>query len=88
MGDNGWLPMIAFVALLNPIVVITGLATGLAVRRWWQVALGVVTAPAGYWIYLKVFGTIDPSAVLILSLALAGVIWTSAVFGLKKVWIS
>ena len=84
MGDNGRLHTIAFVALVNPIVVITGLATGLVVRRWWQVALGVVTAPAGYWIYLAVFGTIDLSAVLIPFLALAGVIWTSAAFGLKK----
>lgn len=84
MGDNGWLPMIAFIALVNPIVVITGLATGLIVRHWWQVALGFVTAPAGYWIHLTVFGTIGLSAVLIPFLALAGVIWTSAVFGLKK----
>ena len=84
MGDNGWLPMIAFIALVNPIVAIAGLATGLVVRRWWHVVLGLVTAPAAYWIYGAVFGMIGLSAVLVASCALAGVIWSSAVFGLKK----
>lgn len=84
MGDNGWLPMIGFVSLLNPIVVLIGLATGLVVRRWWQVALGIVTVPAGYSVYLTVFGSNDFSAVLILFLALAGVIWTFTAFALKE----
>ena len=84
MGDHGWLPILAFYALVNPIVAITGLATGLVVRRWWQVLLGVVTAPTGCWIYLTVFGTTNLSANSMPFLALAGVIWTSAAFGLKK----
>lgn len=84
MGDSGWLPILAFSALVNPIVAVTGLATGLVVRRWWQVLCGVVTAPTGYWIYLTLFGTTNLSAHLMPPLALAGVIWTSVAFGAKK----
>ena len=51
MGDSGWWPIIAFVTLVNPVVVITGIASGLIVQRWWQVTLGLVSAPVAYWVY-------------------------------------
>lgn len=87
MGDNGWLPVIGFIVLVNPIIVITGIASGLVARRWWQVVLGLVTAPAACWVYDTVFGKTNTFAsplLLVPFLALAGIIWTAAVFGLKK----
>ena len=87
MGDTGWLLIIAFASLANPIVVVTGVFTGLLIRRWWQVALGSVTAPVAYWIYATGFYPIGNYAPLTSFLALAGVIWTSALLGLKKVLI-
>ena len=84
MGDSGWWPIIAFATLVNPVVVITGILTGLVVRRWWQAAIGLVTAPTAYWIYVTAFLKNDHFATLLPVLALAGVIWTCAVFALKK----
>lgn len=84
MGDSGWWPIIAFVTLVNPVVVTTGILTGLVVRRWWQAASGLLTAPVAYWIYGTAFSKTDHFVTLLPVLALAGVIWTSAVFALKK----
>ena len=84
MGDSGWWPIIAFVTLVNPVVVITGIASGRIVPRWWQVTLGLVSAPVAYWVYATVFLKTDHFAVLLPLLALAGIVWTVAAFGLKR----
>ncbi len=86
MGENGsgWLLILTFYGLVNPVVVIIGIASGLVVRRWWQVSLGLVTAPAAYWMYLLVFTTADRVDGLFPPLAVAGVIWSAAAFGLKQ----
>jgi len=84
MGDNGWWPIIAIVTLVNPVAVVTGIVTGLVVRRWWQAGIGLVTVPAAYWIYVTAFLENDHFVTLLPFLALAGVIWTCAVFALKK----
>lgn len=84
MGDYGWWPMIAVVTLVNPVVILAGIATGFLVKRWWQVSLGIVTVPAAYWIYYTIFMKTGHFVALLPLLALAGVIWTAAVFGLKK----
>ena len=34
MGDNGWLVMIAFVTMVNPVAIVAGIAGGLVARRW------------------------------------------------------
>jgi hypothetical protein len=86
VGDSGWWPIIALVTLANPVVVLVGIAYGLIVRRWWQVGLGLVAAPAAYWIYCTVFLSTDHFVKLLPLLALAGVIWSAATFGLKKSW--
>lgn len=31
MGDSGWWPIIAFITLVNPVAVVTGVVTGLLV---------------------------------------------------------
>ncbi|OQW75899.1 MAG: hypothetical protein BVN32_10315 [Proteobacteria bacterium ST_bin14] len=87
MADSGWWLIIAFVTLVNPATVVTGIMTGLVVRRWWQAGIGMVTAPAAYWIYGTAFSENDHFAALIPllpCLALAGFIWTCAVFAVKK----
>ena len=84
MGERGWFLLIALFALANPAVIVTGLASGLVVRRGWQVLFGLLTAPAAYWIFTTVFGTTLNLPLLLPFLAVAGVIWTSAAFGLKK----
>ena len=84
MGDSGWWPMIAFVTLMIPVVIAAGIATGLLVRRWRQVALGLLAAPAAYWVYCALFSTTDRLMHLLMPLALAGLIWTAAAFGLKE----
>ena len=85
MGDSGWWLIFTFVTLGNPVVVVTGIATGLVIRRWWQAAVGLVTAPTAHWIYHTTFWKSDHFAELLPFLALAGVIWTSTVFAAKKV---
>jgi hypothetical protein len=84
MGDDGWWPIIAFVTLVNPVVIVAGIASGLLVRRWWQVVLGLIAVPVAYWIYCAVFLLTDHFVELLPLLASAGVIWTAAVFSLKK----
>jgi hypothetical protein len=56
----------------------------LLVRRWLQIALGLLAAPSAYWAYCAVFSTADQRMQLLMPLALAGLIWTAAAFGLKK----
>jgi hypothetical protein len=86
LGENGsgWLLILTFYGLVNPIVVIIGIASGLVVRRWWQVSLGLVTAPAAYWMYLLVFSNADRVGSLFPPLAVAGVTWSATAFGVKK----
>lgn len=84
MGDDGWWPVIALVVLANPVVIVTGVATGLLVNRWWQVPIGLVAVPAAYWIYCTIFLKTDHFVALLPLLALAGFIWAAALFGLKS----
>ena len=84
MGDYAWWPITAVVTLVNPVVIVAGIATGLVVKRWWQVSFGLTAAPAAYWMYYTIFlGTAQFGSLLSL-LALTGVIWTATVFGFKK----
>lgn len=83
MGDSGWWLIIGLVTLVNPVVVVAGIASGLIVRRWWQVALGLVAAPAAYWLTTTMSRTTDPVALLPF-LALGGLVWSAAVFRLKR----
>lgn len=85
MGDSGWWLIVTFVTLGNPVVVVTGIATGLVIRRWWQAAIGLVTVPIALWIYHTTFWGSHDFAEHLPFLALAGVIWTSTVFAAKKV---
>ena len=84
MGDYGWWPIIAVVTLVNTVVIVAGIATGLLVKRWWQVSLGLVAVPAAYWIYCTIFLETDHVVSLLPLLALTGVIWAATVFGLKR----
>lgn len=51
MGDNGWLVMIAFVTMVNPVAIVAGIAGGLVAHRGSHVGLSAVLAPFAYWLY-------------------------------------
>jgi hypothetical protein len=84
VGDYGWWPIIGLATLANPVVIVAGIATGLLVRRWWQVLFGAVAVPAAYWIYCMIFLKTNHFVPLLPLLALTGVVWAAAVFGLRS----
>ena len=86
MGDNGWWPIILIAVLIDPRILFAGIATGLLARRWWQAFLGLVTAPAVYWLYCIIFLQNDHFAQLAPLLAIAGAAWAAGAFAVKKEW--
>ena len=86
MGDSGWWVVIAFAAIVNPIVIVAGIAFGLVVRRWWQTLFALLVVPGAFWLFTTIFLRSDHFVELAPLLGTAGVVWAAAAFGAKSLW--
>lgn len=86
MDDTGFWLLMSPILLGDPAAAIPGVACGLIVRRWWQVALGLVAAPFASWIYDWTFP--NDFSLDLLFYGVSSLIWTAATFAVKRSWVS
>ena len=82
MGGFG--PFIAMGAVANPVVIAVSIVVGWVARRWWHVALALLLAPVGYWVFYSTFYDTDHFQTLLPFIGIAGLIWSAATFAVKK----
>jgi hypothetical protein len=86
MEETNWWPIMALVMLVNPIVIVASLVCALIAKTWRHVLAALIMVPTAYWCYSALFGSVGRFAQLVPALALGGLAWTAAFFGLKAAW--
>jgi hypothetical protein len=82
MMMGGFGPFMMLAAIGIPVIVIPGVAVGLAARRWWQLIPGVAVPPAAYWVAYPA----DYFLETLPFVTVAGAIWIFASHGTKRAW--
>jgi hypothetical protein len=88
MGDAGWLVPSFIVALLNPIVAMSGLASGWLARSPWQTVLGLIAAPLAWSVYEGFAIREAHASAPVALLSACGVIWAALAFAAKRALIA
>ncbi|HEU0135026.1 MAG TPA: hypothetical protein VFR28_09400 [Allosphingosinicella sp.] len=73
-------------ALADPTIVLAAAGVGLLARRWWHLLPGGLAPPFAHWAFYSTFYGPPDVGPLLPFLLLAGAMWSSAIFAIKRAW--
>jgi hypothetical protein len=86
MMMGGFGPFMMLAAIGIPVIVVSGVAVGLAARRWWHLIPGAAVPPVAYWLYYSIFHAVDHFLATLPFVAIAGAVWVVASHAAKRAW--
>jgi len=84
MGDRGWVLALFLITLVNPLVILSGVVSGLLVRRWWAAPLGLAAAPLVYGLHDRLASPEPHASLPIITLAVSGFVWALAAIAVRR----